>query len=60
LNEYAIHLNDADLAAIDAALQNAPFRVAYPLIQKINTQISAAKTPTEKAPRTARAKVTKP
>lgn len=44
MTEYLLKLTPADLAAMDRALQDLPFRIAAPLIDKINAQI-AAQTP---------------
>lgn len=41
MNEYLFKLTPADLSVIDKALQEMPFRLAHPLIAKINAQITA-------------------
>lgn len=41
MTEYLLKLTPADLAAMDRALQDLPFRIAAPLIDKINAQIKA-------------------
>jgi hypothetical protein len=41
MNEVTLRLTLDDLAAIDRALQDAPFRIAAPLIDKINAQLMA-------------------
>lgn len=41
--EYTLRLTDEDLSHISMALQDVPFRVAAPLIQKINAQLTAAR-----------------
>lgn len=41
MNEYILKLTPTDLGAIDRALQEMPFRLAAPLIAKINAQIQA-------------------
>lgn len=41
VNEYILKLTPTDLGAIDRALQEMPFRLAAPLIAKINAQIQA-------------------
>jgi hypothetical protein len=41
VSEYLLKLTPADLSVIDRALQEMPFRIAAPLINKINAQIAA-------------------
>ena len=41
VNEFILKLTPADMAIIDRALQEMPFRVAAPLIDKINAQLQA-------------------
>lgn len=38
--EYTFKLTVQDLTVIDSVLQNLPYKVAVPIINKINTQIA--------------------
>jgi len=41
VRSYTLALTDAHLAVINAALQEAPLRLALPVVQEINRQIAA-------------------
>jgi hypothetical protein len=49
--EYVLKLNSEDVNGIGAALMDAPYRVAAPIIEKINAQLATShtQTPSEKA-----------
>lgn len=40
-HEFVLRFSAADIAAIDRALQEMPYRLAAPLIDKINAQLQA-------------------
>lgn len=42
IKEYTLHLTEADLRVLSDALGGLPLRVALPVVQKIQLQISAA------------------
>ena len=50
MTEYLLKLTPADLAALDRALQELPFRLAAPLVAKINAQINAQTRDQQQAP----------
>lgn len=50
MTEYLLKLTPADLAALDRALQELPFRLAAPLVAKINAQIREQQQPPEVPP----------
>lgn len=41
MNEYLFKFTPADIAVLDKALQEMPYRLVAPLIAKINAQIKA-------------------
>lgn len=45
--EYSITLNDQELNILSAALVELPFKVAAPLVAKINQQIAKQQSPVE-------------
>ena len=41
MTEFLLKLTPADVAVLDRALQEMPYRLAAPLIDKINAQLQA-------------------
>lgn len=39
MSEYLLKLTPADIAVLDRALQEMPYRLAAPLVDKLNAQI---------------------
>jgi prophage tail gpP-like protein len=42
MNDYKIVLTAADLQVLNAALMEMPYKIAAPLVHKVNAQIQAA------------------
>ena len=40
MTNYVLRLSDYDLRIIDQLLQNAPYKIAAPIISSINAQLS--------------------
>ena len=50
MQTYALNLTEEHLAVINAALQEMPLRIAYPVVAEINRQLAAQHPKPEKAP----------
>ena len=45
--DYTLTLNDNDMAVLNTILGEMPYKLAAPLVKKINEQIEAQKKPQE-------------
>lgn len=50
MEKYKLELTTSDLSVIDRALQEMPFRLAAPLIAKINSQIQGQQSSDNTSP----------
>ena len=50
MNEFLLKLAPADLSVLDKALQEMPYKLAAPLVAKINAQIREQQHPPEGPP----------
>ena len=50
MNEFLLKLAPADLSVLDKALQEMPYKLAAPLVAKINAQINAQTRDQQQAP----------